>query len=82
MGLTRGSCRLRLRGPVGSASRRAPRSCARREPCARRHPAAAGDIGATRKKYPLIALRRADDEGFDESDRMIGQLGAAEALQS
>ncbi len=53
-----GFCHLRLQGPVGLASRRARGYpllfgmqrviCVRREPCARRHPAAAGDIGVTR----------------------------------
>ena len=53
-GLRRRNAQLRwaMRGQDPLKEQRVPR-CARREPCARRHPAASGDIGwigATRKK--------------------------------
>ena len=66
-------CRLRRRGPVGSASRRAhdplqvaeqqvPR-CARREPCTRRHPSTFGGIDVTRVSQ---ARRLLDSQSLPE----------------
>src|SRR2546428_7485989 len=43
-------------GPVGSASRRAPKSCARRGPCAPPHPAASRHSGTSMLTSPLAQI--------------------------